>query len=138
MSTLTHFHNHFFMSSDNRLREYVNSVHYNSRRNVNFRFNFINRSVALHCDKISNENTDNVDYFTLGRRHYWFLPVNCGTALYVVGCRKISNNLMIIIKFCERVKIDLMRNFGVMTDSFVKLAPVSRSLVLKTNTRSLR
>ena len=35
-------------------------------------------------------------------------------------CRRISNNLMIIIikiwKFCETAKIDLMKNFGLMTN----------------------
>ena len=47
MYTLTYFHHHF-MSSDNCF-EYVNSVHYYYRQNVNFRFNFINKSDALYC-----------------------------------------------------------------------------------------
>ena len=53
----------------------------------------------------------------------------CLVLRHVFGCRKISNNLMIIIfyMFRETAKIDLMTNVGLMID-LVKLVPGSFTL----------
>lgn len=44
--------------------------------------------------------------------------------MHVSACRKISNNLMIIIRyesFVKSAKIDLMTNFGLVTDASLKI-----------------